>query len=135
MFVVKQIWYSSHKNSSLNMLIYGEDETGVTMIRYQRMLQKKHRGLINGLASLNKLLIRSNIANWAELIQKPWRILWLNFLAGLARGFGIAVGLTLVTGIFLVFLTRLANMNLPVIGRFIAEIVQLVNDQLQIIPR
>lgn len=72
---------------------------------------------------------------FAEILLGPRRVLWLNFLAGLARGFGIAIGLTVVAAIFFSLLGRLAAMNLPIIGRFIAEIVRLVESQLRTLPR
>lgn len=96
---------------------------------------RAERMLLRQLAAFNHLLRRNQIAAIAELIQNPIRILFLNFLAGLARGFGIAIGLTLIAGAFLVLLTRLANLNLPLIGKYIADIVRIVNTQLQTIPR
>jgi len=79
-------------------------------------------------------LAKANLNAFADLWEHPRRMLWLNFLAGLARGFGIALGLTLVTAVFLMFLTRVAALNLPHIGRLIAELVQMVNHQLRTLP-
>ena len=62
---------------------------------------------------LSLSLARANLAAFTELWLRPRRMLWLNFLAGLARGFGIAVGLTLVAAAFLSILGRLAALNLP----------------------
>ena len=56
-------------------------------------------------------------------------------MAGLARGFGIAIGLTLITAIFISLLTKIANLNLPVISNFIARIVRLVEEELSTLPR
>jgi len=78
---------------------------------------------------------RANLAALAELWLRPRRMIWLNFLAGLARGFGIAVGLTLVAAAFISLLGRLAALNLPLIGRYIAELVRLVELQLRTLPR
>ncbi len=80
-------------------------------------------------------LSRSNLAAFADLWQRPRRMLALNFLAGLARGFGIAVGLTVMAAAFLLVLGRVAALNLPIIGRFIAEIVRLVHTELRALPR
>ncbi len=35
-------------------------------------------------------LKRAKLAGYVELMNNPWRLMWLNFLAGLARGVGIA---------------------------------------------
>lgn len=77
-------------------------------------------------------LEKANLAEFMQLIQNPARLIFLNFLSGLARGFGIAIGLTIIASIFLVLLTRLASLNLPVIGKYIAELVRIVNQQLRL---
>jgi hypothetical protein len=50
----------------------------------------------------------------------------MNFVAGLARGLGIAIGATLIFALMVEFLRRLIMLNIPGIGSFIAEIVQIV---------
>lgn len=77
-------------------------------------------------------LERANLAEFMDLVQNPVRLIFLNFLGGLARGFGIAIGLTIIASLFLVLLTRLASLNLPVIGRYIADLVRIVNQQLRL---
>jgi hypothetical protein len=67
-----------------------------------------------------------------DLVRNPVRLIFLNFLSGLARGFGIAIGLTIIASLFLVLLTRLASLNLPVIGEYIADLVRIVNQQLRL---
>ena len=44
--------------------------------------------------SLN--LERMKLAEYVELLNKPKRLLYINFISGLARGLGIAVGFTLL---------------------------------------
>ncbi|MGE5604882.1 MAG: DUF5665 domain-containing protein [Bacteroidota bacterium] len=75
---------------------------------------------------------RANLAQFMDLVQNPVRLIFLNFLSGLARGFGIAIGLTIIASLFLVLLTRLASLNLPVIGKYIADLVRIVNQQLRL---
>ncbi len=72
------------------------------------------------------------MAQFMDLVQNPVRLIFLNFLGGLARGFGIAIGLTIIASLFLVLLTRLASLNLPVIGKYIADLVRIVNQQLKL---
>jgi hypothetical protein len=74
---------------------------------------------------------RSYLAEYLSLLQRPFRLMFINFLAGLARGFGIAVGLTIVASLFIVFLTYIADLNLPIIGDYIAQLVRIVNQQLR----
>ena len=74
-------------------------------------------------------LERLRIAEYVELMQKPGRVLFINFIAGLARGFGIAVGATIVFALMVEMLRRLIMFNIPGIGTFIAEIVRIVEMQ------
>ncbi|MPM76649.1 hypothetical protein SDC9_123648 [bioreactor metagenome] len=66
------------------------------------------------------------IAEYVELLQRPARLIFMNFVAGLARGLGIAIGATLIFALMVEFLRRLIMLNIPGIGSFIAEIVQIV---------
>jgi hypothetical protein len=73
---------------------------------------------------------KMKLAEYVDLLEHPWRLLYINFIAGLARGFGIAVGFALLGAIIILILQRLVSLNLPVIGGFIAEIVSIVQSQL-----
>lgn len=66
------------------------------------------------------------IAQYMEMLEKPARLIFTNFVAGIARGLGIAFGATLVFAMMLEFLRRLILLNIPGIGDFIAEIVHIV---------
>lgn len=66
------------------------------------------------------------IAEYLDLLQRPRRIIYLNFLAGVAKGLGIAVGATIVFALLIEVLSRLIVLNLPVIGDFIIEIMKII---------
>jgi len=76
-------------------------------------------------------LERAKLAEYVQLMNNPWRLLWLNFIAGLARGVGIAIGGSLLVGVLLYLLSQIAILNLPLISDIIAEIVKLVQIQLR----
>ena len=82
--------------------------------------------IMERLDELSKRIQGNTIAEYVEMVRSPRRMIVINFLAGLARGLGFAVGATLLGAIFLFFLYRLANLNLPVIGEFIARVVRIV---------
>lgn len=95
------------------------------------MTDKIDPGLIRSLArkveELSWIMERFNLAEYVELFNKPGRLILVNFVAGVARGVGTAVGFTIL-GAMLVFLLRtLILKNLPGIGGFIADIVKMVN--------
>ncbi|MEW6171569.1 MAG: DUF5665 domain-containing protein [Bacillota bacterium] len=70
---------------------------------------------------------KMKLAEYVELLDRPWRLMYVNFIAGLARGVGIAVGFTLLGALLIYFLKNLVAANLPGIGKFIAEVVRMVN--------
>lgn len=81
------------------------------------------------LKAIERLALRMEsmrIAEYLDLMQRPYRILYLNFLAGIARGLGIAVGATIVFAILIEILSRLIVLNLPVIGDWIVEILRVI---------
>lgn len=83
------------------------------------LLQKQIKELSDRLESMR-------IAEYINLLQKPLRIIYLNFLGGVARGLGIVVGATIIFAILIDILSRLIVLNLPVIGDLIVEIMRIV---------
>lgn len=70
------------------------------------------------------------VAEYAEFFARPVRVVWVNLVGGIARGFGIAIGFTLVTALSLWLLGKLARLNLPLIGQFVADIARIVKYEL-----
>ena len=58
------------------------------------------------------------------------RRLAFEFLSGIARGVGFSVGFTVLGALLLYLLRNAALANLPVIGRFLAELVRIVENNL-----
>lgn len=72
---------------------------------------------------------KMNLAEYTALLRSPWRLLWVNFLAGSARGLGTAFGFAVLSALFLWLANRLMMAHLPVISDVIATIVRLVNER------
>lgn len=98
------------------------------------MANKINTGLLQNLVIKVEELIQSmekaSIAEFIELYRRPRRLLYLNFLAGIARGFGLALGFTVVGAFFLYGLGKIASLNLPIVGEFVAEITRIVQNEL-----
>ena len=82
--------------------------------------------LLDKIAELSQQLEKFNIAEYLEQLNNPRRYLMVNFMGGLFRGFGIALGMTILGAFVLFILQRLVVLNLPLIGDFIAELVRIV---------
>lgn len=75
---------------------------------------------------------KMKLAEYVELLNNPKKLLWVNFIAGIARGLGTAIGLTILFAIIIYFLQKIIMLNLPVISDFIAEIIRMVEDSKKI---
>lgn len=87
-------------------------------------------GLQEQIERLAVHLERTQFAEYVQLLNRPKRLLMLNFVSGIARGVGSGLGFTVMLAILLIILQELAILNLPLIGKYIAEIVQIVKSQM-----
>lgn len=83
------------------------------------------------LQRLAQNLEKFNLAEYMEMLNNPRRYVMINFVGGLFRGLGMAVGFTILGAIVLMLLRRLMYLNLPIIGDFIADIVRIVQEHLK----
>lgn len=81
---------------------------------------------------LSVRLEKLKLAEYLEVLRNPRRLLYVNFLGGIARGFGMAIGFTLLGAFVIYILQRIVVLKLPVIGTFIADIIEIVQKQLAI---
>lgn len=101
-------------------------------MRVQDLRSSSIDALKDRIEQLSLNLERMKLAEYVELLNRPWRLFYINFLSGLYRGLGIAVGFTLLSAVILIILQRLVVLNLPGVSSFIAEIVRLVQLQLKV---
>ncbi|MDO5556182.1 MAG: DUF5665 domain-containing protein [Clostridia bacterium] len=80
----------------------------------------------NKIDKINKTLEKSNIIEFSYIIGNKKEILKRNLIAGISRGVGIGIGITLITAIIIYFLRKLIMLNIPIIGDYIADIVEIV---------
>ena len=68
---------------------------------------------------LTKVLDAADVVDFLEYIQSGKRIMWLNFKAGIAKGLGVTLGMTVVVGILIWVLTLLVD--LPLVGEYFKD--------------
>lgn len=76
---------------------------------------------------LSETLEAMRLAEYIAYLNRPWRLIRLNFFVGLVRGLGTALGAGVLAGIAYFLLKRIVVLNLPVIGGFISELSKYVN--------
>ena len=70
------------------------------------------------------------LIDYVNYLKNPRKLLYANFISGVARGFGIAVGFSLLGALGLYLLQKIVMLNLPLIGEFITDIVDIVQKNL-----
>lgn len=86
-------------------------------------LSEKVEALAEHLARREEIVV-------GDLLYRPRRLIYVNFVAGLARGLGMAVGFTILGALVVYFLRLVVLLNLPGISSFIATIIRLVRQEL-----
>ncbi|MFH1537641.1 MAG: DUF5665 domain-containing protein [bacterium] len=81
------------------------------------------------LSNLGLLLERMRLADYISMLQSPRRIVFINFIAGLARGLGMGLGMTILLGLVFYILHRM--IDLPLVGEWIGKIVNIVQEQMK----
>ncbi|MDL2285135.1 DUF5665 domain-containing protein [Desulfovibrio sp. OttesenSCG-928-F07] len=84
---------------------------------------------------IQKLLRRmdtNGLYDYVRLSQNTPKILWFNFISGIARGLGFSIGTTVVLAIIYKVVTKLLSMvNIPYLAEFLADFLEMVNKNLQ----
>ena len=86
--------------------------------------------LLEKMEELSEDIQKFTVGDYIRFIKSPRKMILFNFLAGLVRGLGIAVGITFLGAIFLLVLIRMAEANIPVIGEFLARLIQVIQTHL-----
>jgi hypothetical protein len=92
-------------------------------------------GVLN---SINKKVDRISLnmeklkfVDYVYYLEHPKKMLFANFIGGLSRGFGIAIGFLLLGAVAIYILQLVVRLNVPIIGNFISEIVKIVQENLE----
>ncbi len=73
-------------------------------------------------------LERNQLQEYLHLVNNKKKLLLINFLSGLAKGFGTVIGFTILAAVVLYILQNM--ISLPIIGDFIADIIEIVQSNL-----
>ena len=90
------------------------------MLIFERKLDEINKKL----DKLAKKLEAKNIAEYVELVNNTKSLIWKNFIMGISKGIGIAIGVTILGAIAIYLLRKIVMLNLPVIGAFIIGICE-----------
>ncbi len=93
---------------------------------FNKIKNKKIDVLNNSINNLIDTFQKSNIEEWTYIFGSKKEIIKRNFIAGIFRGVGIGIGVTIITAILVIILQKIVTLNIPIIGEYIADIVEIV---------
>ena len=75
---------------------------------------------------LVKVLNAADVVEFLEYLKSGRRVFWVNFRAGVAKGLGVTMGMTVVLGILVWVLTMLVD--LPLVGEYFKDAQSYVTE-------
>lgn len=78
------------------------------------------------LDALNYILSKNKVLDLIELLGNRKKLLIRNLWSGMVKGIGIGIGITIITAILILLLRKVVTLNIPIIGEYIADIVEIV---------
>lgn len=80
--------------------------------------------------NINEKIDKSRLVEISYIIGNKKEIIKRNLLAGISRGIGIGIGITLISSAIVYLLQKIIKLNIPVLGEYIADIVAIVKGNL-----
>lgn len=107
----------------------GKRKSSLTKDISQHDVEDSYRLTEYDVAQIKKMVrYGEQIADLLMLRNRPFRFIWLNLLSGMAKGFGIALGITVIAFLAFKILVGLQILDLPIIGDFVAELIEYINN-------
>ena len=88
--------------------------------------KSKLEKFMQNIDELNNIFTKNNILDLLELLGNKKQLLIRNFLSGIAKGIGIGIGFSLLTAVLVIILQKIVTLNIPVIGEYIKDIMDIV---------
>ena len=91
-------------------------------MRYKKIMEQLNKKMDN----INYVLTRNNFIDLVELLGNRKQIFFRNIISGIGKGIGIGIGVTVITAVIVMILQKIVTLNIPVIGEYIGDIIDIV---------
>jgi len=88
------------------------------------MTDRRLENIEKKLTKLSENIEKARIAEYIEIMNNPKKLIFYNFIGGLARGLGTAIGLTFLVALLVFMLRKIVD--LPLIGEYIADLLDII---------
>ncbi|HIU33046.1 MAG TPA: hypothetical protein IAB02_00655 [Candidatus Pullichristensenella excrementigallinarum] len=75
-------------------------------------------------------LERMRLDEYVEYVTNRKRLIWQSIFYGMLRGFGFTLGFTVLGAVIVVLIKNLVVENIPLIGGFLAEVVNAIQERM-----
>lgn len=75
-------------------------------------------------------LERMRLDEYMEYVTDRKRVIFSHLLFGMLRGMGFAIGFSILSAVVVVLMRHLVVENIPLIGGFLAEVINAIQDRL-----
>ncbi len=82
--------------------------------------EKAGRKSTKPLSKREKQMAAEAMEYFIQYVSSPWRIIWVNFLAGIFRGLGALIGASIVLAILFWVLSKLVDV--PLVGEYAKDV-------------
>ena len=79
---------------------------------------------------INQKMEESKIFQMSYIMGSKREIIKRNLLAGIAKGVGLGIGITIISAVIVYLLQKIIRLNIPIVGEYIADIVSIVQKSL-----
>lgn len=107
------------KKVKLNKNVNGKYETE------HKNIEEK---LLSQLNKLNYTLSKNKVLDLVELVGNTKKLLIRNFTSGIIKGMGAGIGFSIITAIIIYLLQKIIKLNIPVISKYISDIIEIVQN-------
>ena len=88
--------------------------------------EKNEKQQLNTIEKFISILQKGNLQEIVYIMGSKKEIIKRNFIAGISRGVGIGIGVSIVSAMLISILQKIVTLNIPVLGESISAIVSLV---------
>lgn len=90
------------------------------------MAEETDKSLIESIKKLAKMVEGLQSRKYLQMVEKPRRFLFYNFISGGASGVGTAIGATIAFGLVLWILSKLQVV--PILGEWVVRVIDYIQN-------
>lgn len=94
-------------------------------------MKESRRSMAKRMEEHLQRLEKLQLAEYLRYARDTRRLMLTQFLGGLFRGLGMAVGFTILGAVLILVLNALAQRNLPIIGDLLTKIMEIVRNGME----